>query len=151
MTIFLRGGLCLCSIWWSSFKKKVLWHRKNQLQCSALICDAPEIQALWEEAEYRRITEYEFGRDLNMLFHVSLICILGQTLRRFACKDKSTSSGCTLVWQKAMAEIVLLLPKAENVLMYYRRGETKKNHIQVEFHCLWCVFGQLMIPCIWRT
>lgn len=35
-----------------------------------------------------------------------------------------------------MAEILLLSPKPENVLMYYRKGEIEKNRIQIEFHCL---------------
>lgn len=41
-----------------------------------------------------------------------------------------------LVWQKEMAEILLLFPKLENIWMYYRTGEREKNHTKVIFHYL---------------
>jgi len=31
-----------------------------------------------------------------------------------------------------MGDILLLLPKAESMLMYYRRGVIEKNHVQTE-------------------
>lgn len=89
-------------------------------------------EAIWEEAEYviPCFSMFVFLDKLWQDLHV-----------------KSTSSECTLMWQKAMVEILLLSPKAENVLMYYRKGKREKYHIQIELNCLQCVFSQF----IWRS